>query len=180
MTATPELTTIIEAILLASDAPVHRTRPKETLSAFSYGADDMAEALEMLKNRPHGAYALKDTPSGLVLELNTAYAPFVAHYFGNKPAKYPRSVIETLAIIAYRQPITRGEIENIRGVSSGSKPYQSLFERGWIRSAGYEESPGKPELLATTSAFLHHFGLRTLGDLPPLETPTDSLGFDES
>jgi segregation and condensation protein B len=97
------------------------------------------------------------------------YALLVSRLWQEKPPKYSKALLETLSIIAYQQPITRGEIEAIRGVSVSSPIIHTLIDRSWIRSVGHKEVPGRPELFATTKAFLDHFNLRQLSDLPALE-----------
>ncbi len=102
------------------------------------------------------------------LQTRAEYAPWLNRLFAERPARYSRAVLETLAIIAYRQPTTRGEIEAIRGVAVSSEIIKTLLSREWIRQVGTKEVPGRPALYGTTRAFLEHFNLTSLGDLPPL------------
>ena len=113
----------------------------------------------------NGAYRLRS---------QLEYQPYLSKVYKLKPAKYSRAVIETIAIIAYRQPITRNEIEDIRGVAVNSNVIQNLIERNWIEVVGYKEVPGKPELLATSSKFLEDLGLSTLTELPTLPDITQN------
>jgi segregation and condensation protein B len=111
---------------------------------------------------------LEHIASGYCFRATSLIAPYVGELMGEKPARYSRALLETLAIIAYRQPITRGEIEQIRGVAVSGHILKTLQEREWIKSVGHKEVPGKPELLATTKNFLDYFHLHALSDLPEL------------
>lgn len=111
---------------------------------------------------------LKEVASGYRIQVNSKYAEWVNRLFDERPPRYSRALLETLAIIAYRQPLTRAEIEDIRGVSVNSAIIKTLQEREWIRVVGHRDVPGKPELLATTKEFLDYFNLKKLSDLPTL------------
>lgn len=113
--------------------------------------------------------------SGYRFRSRPEYQSYLNKLYQTRPARYSRAVMETLAIIAYRQPVTRGEIENIRGVAINSNIIQALFDRGWIEVVGHKQIPGKPELLATTNKFLDDLGLQALGELPPLPNIDDSF-----
>lgn len=112
--------------------------------------------------------------SGYRLQIRARFAPWVSRLFEERPGRYSRALLETLAIIAYRQPITRGEIEDIRGVAVSTGIIRTLLEREWIRIVGYKEVPGRPALFATTRHFLDYFNLRAIDDLPPLPNFTES------
>lgn len=128
-------------------------------------ADDYAErGIELLK-----------IASGYRFRSKPEYQSYLNKLYQTKPARYSRAVMETLAIIAYRQPVTRGEIENIRGVTINSTIIQTLFDRGWIEVVGHKQIPGKPELLATTSKFLDDLAIQSLEELPPLPNITESF-----
>lgn len=116
---------------------------------------------------------LKEVASGWRIQVREDYAGWVARLYEERPARYSRALLETLAIIAYRQPVTRGEIEDIRGVSVGSNLIKTLTERDWIRVVGHRDVPGKPALYATTRHFLDYFNLRSLDELPPLHELKD-------
>ena len=118
-------------------------------------------------------YELKKVASGFRLQVRDDLAPWISRLWEEKPAKYSRALLETLSIIAYRQPITRGDIEGIRGVAVSSNIVRSLLEREWIRVVGHRDVPGKPALYATTRLFLDYFNLSRLGDLPPLSEIKD-------
>ena len=115
-----------------------------------------------------GASRSCKSPVATALQVRASVAPWVARLWDEKPARYSRALLETLALIAYRQPITRGEIEEIRGVAVTTQIVKTLTEREWIRVVGHRDVPGRPALYATTRRFLDYFGLRSLNDLPPL------------
>lgn len=138
-------------------------------------ADDCAER----------SYQLRKVASGYRLQVRQELAPWINNLWEEKPKKYSRAVLETLSLIAYRQPITRGDIEQIRGVAVSSDIIRSLEEREWIRVVGHRDVPGRPALFATTRQFLDYFDLRTLNELPPLSEIRDieeinaELGFGD-
>lgn len=129
----------------------------------------LREALALLDTRlADRAVELREVAGGFRLQVRSSLAPAISLLWQEKTPRYSRALLETLAIIAYRQPITRGEIEQIRGVSLSSNILKTLQERDWIRTVGHRDLPGKPELLGTTRDFLDYFGLRGLDDLPTL------------
>ena len=162
---------IIEAALMVSEKPLSISR---LLSLFGQDSDEVdrtviREALQELQQDYEGrGIELKEVASGFRIQVNGDYADWVNRLFDERPPRYSRALLETLAIIAYRQPLTRAEIEDIRGVSVSSSIIRTLQERDWIRIVGHRDVPGKPELLATTSEFLDYFNLRKLSDLPTL------------
>ena len=111
---------------------------------------------------------LIEIASGFRIQVRARCADVVSRLWPERPPRYSRALLETLALIAYRQPITRGEIEEMRGVAMNSKIMRTLQERNWIRVVGHRDVPGRPELLGTTREFLDYFGLRSLDELPPL------------
>ena len=111
---------------------------------------------------------LRETASGWRVQIRQGYAREVSRLWPERPQKYSRALLETLALIAYRQPITRAEIESVRGVAVNPNIVKTLMEREWIRVVGHRDVPGHPELLGTTRSFLDYFGLKTLDELPPL------------
>lgn len=136
--------------------------------------NDIKSALEVIAEEWQGrSVYLKEVASGYRFQVQEDVTPWVARLWEEKPAKYSRAILETLALIAYRQPITRGEIEEIRGVSVSSHITKTLMERDWIRVVGHKDVPGRPALYATTKVFLDYFGLTSLEQLPPLSEIRD-------
>ncbi|OLF54837.1 SMC-Scp complex subunit ScpB [Pseudomonas chlororaphis] len=182
-----ELAPLLEAFLLASGKPQSMERLFEL---FEEGErPDPAvfkKALTILGKSCEGrAFELKEVASGYRLQVREKFAPWVGRLWEERPQRYSRAMLETLALIAYRQPITRGEIEDVRGVAVNSQIVKTLLEREWIRVVGYRDVPGKPAMFATTKAFLDHFNLQNLDDLPPLaelrEMETEPvLDFDDA
>ena len=148
---------------------------------------EIRDALESLEAdcRNRGV-ELVEVSSGFRYQVKGDVAPWVGRLWDEKPAKYSRALLETLALIAYRQPITRGEIEDVRGVSVSSQIMKTLIEREWVRVVGHRDVPGKPALYATTKSFLDYFNLKNLGELPPLaeirsiESIERELEFDQA
>ena len=138
--------------------------------------DEIRAALEDIETdcRDRG-FELKQVASGYRFQVRQELSQWISRLWEEKPQKYTRALLETLAIIAYRQPATRGEIEEIRGVSVSSSIVRTLLERGWIRIVGHRDVPGRPAILATTKLFLDYFNLRRLDDLPPLSEIKDLL-----
>ncbi|MBS0373510.1 MAG: SMC-Scp complex subunit ScpB [Proteobacteria bacterium] len=164
------LKNVIEAALLAAGRPVGAAELRELFDEFA--RPELAEverALEQLAADYQGrGIALKEVASGWRIEVRAEFSQAVSRLWQERPAKYSRALLETLALIAYRQPITRGEIEDVRGVAVNPNIIRTVIERGWVRVIGHREVPGRPELLATTREFLDYFGLKTLDDLPTL------------
>ncbi|WP_020560087.1 SMC-Scp complex subunit ScpB [Thiofilum flexile] len=165
------LALILEAILLSSD----KSLSLEQLEAF-FSPDeqvtraDVRQGLTALRTLCAGrSFELKETVSGFRLQTRAYYQPWVQRHFEEKPAKYSRALLETLALIAWRQPITRAEIEEVRGVAVNPAILKTLQERDWIRVLGHKEVPGRPALWGTTRQFLDYFNLRSLDELPSLE-----------
>ena len=165
-----DLATLLEALLLAAGKPLSLERLGELFDEVERpDAVQLRAALEVLAQRCEGrAFELKEVASGYRLQVRERFAPWVGRLWEERPQRYSRALLETLALIAYRQPITRGEIEDIRGVQVSSQIIKTLQEREWIRVVGYREVPGRPAMLATTKAFLDHFNLSGLDGLPPL------------
>lgn len=168
---TRQLVCIVEAILLASNKPLSIEKIQELLASETQApsSEQLQEALALLaKDCSKRAVELKEVASGYRLQIRLDYAKWPNLLFAEKPPKYSRAMLETLALIAYRQPITRGEIEEVRGVSINSQIIKGLQERDWIRVVGYRDVPGRPEMLATTKTFLDYFNLKNLQQLPDL------------
>ena len=138
------------------------------------GREELKAVLEDIETDCAGhGYELKRVASGFRFQAREELAPWLTRLWEEKPARYSRALLETLAIIAYRQPITRGDIEEIRGVAVNSNIMRTLLEREWVRVVGHRDVPGKPALYATTRLFLDYFNLQKLGDLPPLNEIRD-------
>jgi segregation and condensation protein B len=164
------LSNVIEAVLLASGRPVTIEQILELFEEHERpDAEDVHAALADLERRFAGSgIELREVGSGWRVQVRTQYADVVSRLWQERPSRYSRALLETLALIAYRQPITRGEIEDIRGVTIATTIMRTLHERSWIRVVGHREVPGRPELLGTTREFLDYFGLKGLDDLPTL------------
>jgi segregation and condensation protein B len=161
---------VVEASLLAAGRPLTM---EELTSVFDERdgsiADEVKGAIAALTEEYETrGLELLEVASGYRVQIRAAVAPPVARLWQERPQKYSRALLETLALIAYRQPITRGEIEQIRGVAVNPNIIKTLHERNWIRVVGHRDVPGKPELLGTTREFLDYFSLKKLDDLPTL------------
>jgi len=166
-----KLKKILEAVLLGTDK-VLSVQQLDTLFEQDEDRptrDEIRQALhEMADDYQDRAYELKQVASGFRLQVRQDYADWVGRLWEEKPARYTRALLETLALIAYRQPITRGEIEEIRGVSVSTNIIKTLLERDWIKVLGHKDVPGKPSLYGTTREFLDYFNLKSLDQLPTL------------
>jgi segregation and condensation protein B len=171
---------IIEAALLASQEPVslHGIR---RLFEEDIGSDTLRRLLgELREEWSDRAVELVNLATGWRFQTRPEFQKFVERLTPEKPPKYSRAVMETLAIISYRQPVTRGDIEDIRGVAVSAQIMQSLENRGWIDVVGHREAPGRPALYATTKSFLDDLGLRSLQELPPLEEVARTLPLEHT
>jgi len=170
---------VVEALLMASPRPLQFNELAKLLAHDGKAPDraTLGEALAALEDECAGrAVELTQVASGYRYQTREEYAPWLAKLWEEKPPRYSRALLETLALIAYRQPLTRAAIEEVRGVSVSTNTVRTLEERGWIEVAGHKETPGRPALYATTRAFLDDFNLRSLDDLPalaPLPDPQD-------
>src|ERR687895_246314 len=166
---------ILEAALLASQEPVGLVELKR-LFDNEIAAETLKNLLEELR-ADWGARAVElvNLASGWRFQTTLEFQPYLERLSPEKPPRYSRAVMETLAIIAYKQPVTRGDIEDIRGVTVSSQIIQTLESRGWIDTVGHRETPGRPALYATTRRFLDDLGLRSLEELPPLEEVAKTL-----
>jgi segregation and condensation protein B len=166
-----QLKNIIEAILMSADKPL-KVNQIEALFAGDVdmpSRDDIRQALEELgEEYQQRGFELKRVASGFRIQVGQDYAQWVGRLWEEKPVRYTRALLETLALIAYRQPITRGEIEEIRGVSVSSNIIKTLQEREWIKVLGHKDVPGKPALYGTSKEFLDYFNLKSLDELPTL------------
>ncbi len=161
---------VVEAALLAAGRPL---TVAELAALFGASEESHDEAVRQALNELTAEYEnrgveLREVASGFRIQIRSAVAEPVSKLWQERPAKYSRALLETLALVAYRQPITRGEIEQIRGVAVNPNIIKTLIERSWVRVVGHRDVPGKPELLGTTRDFLDYFGLKKLDDLPTL------------
>jgi len=164
-----EVKRILEAALLAAQEPLSLADLKR-LFEDEVGNDTLRKLLEELRSDwAERAVNLVTLASGWRFQTAPSFRPFIERLQPEKPPRYSRAVLETLAIIAYRQPVTRGDVEDIRGVVVSTPIIQALESRGWIDVVGHRETPGRPALYATTKTFLDDLGLRSLQELPPLE-----------
>lgn len=177
---------IVEGALLAAGEPVSFER---LLGLFEpdegVGRAELRAALEALEaaHADRGSY-LKEVASGWRIQVREDLAPWISRLWEQRPPRYTRALLETLAVIAYQQPVTRSDIEQVRGVSVSSNIVKTLLDRDWIRIVGHRDVPGRPALYGTTRSFLDYFNLRALDELPPLADIRDldqinqELGFE--
>lgn len=175
MQSPAEAKRILEAALLASPEPVGIPELKRLFDG-EVSPDTVRNLLGELAEEWQGrAVELVSVASGWRFQTRPDFQPYLERLSPEKLPRYSRAVLETLAIIAYRQPVTRGDIEDIRGVTVSTQIMQSLENRGWIDSVGHRETPGRPALYATTRKFLDDLGMRSLEELPPLEEIAKTL-----
>jgi len=169
-TARTSLKSILEALLLASGEPLSL----ETLASVFTDEErpsntEISKSLEALSDDyAERGLELKEVASGFRIQVREDANPWISRLWEERPQRYSRALLETLALIAYRQPITRGDIEEVRGVSVRTNIIRTLQEREWIRVVGHRDVPGKPALFGTTKVFLDYFNLASLDDLPSL------------
>ena len=165
-----KLQKILEAILISAEKPLSIDKilgffePEDLVNR-----SDVKTALEKMQNACKSlGFELMETAGGFRYQTREEYKKWVTQHWDEKPAKYSRALLETLALIVYRQPITRAEIEDIRGVAVSSSIVKTLEDRNWIRVVGHKEVPGRPSLLGTTRQFLDYFNLKSLDQMPSL------------
>ncbi len=165
----------LEAIIFASDAPVSIARLKEAFNN-QYNKQQLRQLLQQLALLQHGrSIELIETAQGFRFQVRSKYRSIIAQIWPERPTKLSPSLLETLAVIAYHQPVTRADIEQIRGVSNNSQILRTLFDWNWIKEASFRDLPGRPALLITTPQFLNAFGLASLGQLPPLQNAKEAF-----
>ena len=170
-----QLKQVLEAVLLSAQQPVSMLELRKVF-ADAIGSDVLRVLLDELRLEWAGRpLELVQLATGWRFRTRAEFLPYLERLSPEKPPKYSRAVLETLAIIAYRQPVTRGDIEDIRGVTVASQIIKVLEERGWVDVVGHRETPGRPALLATTKKFLDDLGLRSITELPPLEVMSQTL-----
>ncbi|MBU1619050.1 MAG: SMC-Scp complex subunit ScpB [Gammaproteobacteria bacterium] len=165
-----QLLQLVEAAIFASDKPLSVNDLQSTvLESFELTRKRLQQALAQLQQDYSGrGIQLIETASGFRFQTRADLSEYLALLWPERSPRYSRAVLETLALIAYRQPITRGEIEEVRGVTVSSQIMRTLLDRGWVKVVGHKEVPGRPGLYATTPTFLDYFGLKDLSDLPAL------------
>lgn len=179
------LANIVEATLFAAGKPLSTSQLREVFEEHERpDPDAVKEAIELLQERYQSTgLELVRVASGFRFQVRQNLSDWVARLSEERPQRYSRALLETLALITYRQPITRGEIEEIRGVAVSSNIIKTLLERSWVRVVGHRDVPGRPAMYATTRQFLDYFNLKSLDQLPPLaevrdfETLNAELGF---
>ena len=166
---------IIEGAILAAGQPMTIARLLELFDEeVAPGKDEIAAALlDIQAASAERGFELKEVASGWRFQVRDNLAPWVNRLWEEKPQKYSRALLETLALVAYRQPITRGDIEEIRGVAVSSHIMKTLLERDWVKVVGHRDVPGRPSLFATTRQFLDYFNLKSLDELPSLSEIRD-------
>ncbi len=170
-----KLRQILEGLLLAAGKPLSLTAMAEVFLEEERPTDDeLRAALALIAEDCAGrGFELKEVASGFRFQVRQELSPWVSRLWEEKPQRYTRALLETLALVAYRQPITRGDIEEIRGVSVSSTIIRTLLDREWIRVVGHRDVPGRPAMFATTRQFLDYFNLKSLQELPPLSEIRD-------
>ncbi len=172
---------IIEAALMVAGRPLTIAQLQKLFDEHdSPETSEIRDAISALQEKytDHGI-EIQEVASGFQCRAKSLLSPWISKLWEERPPRYSRALLETLALIAYRQPITRAEIEDIRGVSASSNIVKTLMERDWIRIIGYRDIPGKPGLYATTKTFLDYFNLKNLDQLPPLAEFTDFVSKEE-
>ena len=170
-----EVKIVLETALLAAQEPIAIAELRKMFDE-EIGVDTIRRLLEELRQAwKERGVELATTASGWRFQTRASYQKFLERIHPEKAPRYSRAVLETLAIVAYRQPVTRGDIEDVRGVTASAEVIGRLEERGWVEVIGHKEVPGRPALYATTKIFLDDLGLRSLQELPPLEAIAKTL-----
>ena len=165
----------LEAIIFASEAAVSLARLKEALQN-QYSKAELRQLLQQLAMLQHGrSIELIETAEGFRFQVRAKYRNIITQVWPERPTRLSPTMLETMAVIAYHQPVTRADIEQIRGVSNNSQILRSLFDWNWIKESGFRELPGRPALLVTTPQFLNAFGLASLSQLPPLQDAKEAF-----
>lgn len=165
----------LEAIIFASDSAVSLARLKEAFQD-KYSKAQLRQFLQQLAMLQHGrSIELIETAQGFRFQVRAKYRTIITQVWPERPTRLSPSLLEILAVIAYHQPVTRADIEQIRGVSNNSQILRTLFDWNWIKESGFRELPGRPALLVTTPQFLNAFGLNSLSQLPPLQDAKEAF-----
>ncbi|ATG58038.1 MULTISPECIES: SMC-Scp complex subunit ScpB [Pseudoalteromonas] len=171
-----QLVEIIEAAIFVADKPISKRHIKDTvLVDIAISMSRINDAIETIQTHfQTRGIRLVEVGSGYRFQACSSLSPWLSNLWQERAPKYSRALLETLSLIAYRQPITRGEIEQVRGVTTGSNIIKTLLEREWVKVVGHKEVPGKPALYATTKQFLDYFSLTGLENLPALPAQQES------
>ncbi len=177
---TAQIKRVLEAVLLSATQPLTVSELRKV-----FDTEISADLVRTLLNELRAEWEMRPLEllplaSGWRFRTRAEFLPYLERLNPEKPPKYSRAVLETLAIIAYRQPVTRGDIEDIRGVSVSTQVIRALEERGWVDVVGHRDTPGRPSLLATTKKFLDDLGLRSVTELPPLDMMNQTLDFGDA
>lgn len=165
----------LEAIIFASETAVSLARLKEAFQN-TYNKSELRQLLQQLAMLQHGrSIELIETAQGFRFQVRAKYRNIITQVWPERPTRLSPTLLETLAVVAYHQPVTRADIEQIRGVSNNSQILRSLFDWNWIKESGFRELPGRPALLVTTPQFLNAFGLASLSQLPPLQDAKEAF-----
>jgi segregation and condensation protein B len=177
-----ELKQILEAAMMAAARPLGFQEFANLFDEAERPTQEQIEKVlaEIQNDFEHRPLELKRVASGYRFQVRESFSPWVSRLFEERPGRYSRPFLETLAIIAYRQPATRGEIEDIRGVAVSSNIIKTMLERDWIHIVGHKDVPGRPALFATTRHFLDYFNLTSLSEMPPLQEFIDALDVTSS
>ena len=169
-----KLSEILEALLLSASRPINIEDIVKVFEDPKPSKDEIRKALNQIdQDCLTRGIELKKIASGYRLQVKQSLSEYIAKLWEEKPQKFSKATLETLSLIAYKQPITRGEIEEIRGVSVGTQLIRGLMERGWVKIVGQRDVPGRPSLYSTTKEFLDYFGLQHLRELPELPSLPD-------
>jgi segregation and condensation protein B len=167
---------VVEALLMSASEPLSLEQLRGVFEEWQKPSTEQLRMTlsELASDYENRAIELKCLASGYCLQTKAKFSPWISRLHAEKPSKYSRAFLETLAIIAYRQPVTRADIEDIRGVAVSRGIVKTLVEREWVRVAGHRDVPGKPAVYVTTKTFLDYFNLASLNDLPTIDTNSDS------
>lgn len=170
-----KIKTIVEASLMAAGRPLSIDELQAVFGTFSLPErQQIRDAIKALQEDYEArAMEIKEVASGFRVQVRTRHTEYISRLWDERPPRYSRALMETLALIAYRQPITRGEIEEVRGVSVSTNIVRTLLERNWVRVVGHRDVPGRPAMFGTTREFLDYFGLKKLDELPSLRDLQD-------
>ena len=176
-----EVQRVLEAVLLCAEQPLSIQQLRKAFDPFDLSADTIKHHLSILQQSwQNKGLELVQVANGWRFQSRPDIQPYLLRLQNDRPVRYSRATLETLAIIAWRQPVTRGDIEDIRGVSVSTQIIRTLEDRGWIEVLGYRDAPGKPALFGTTKQFLDDLSLRSIQYLPAVDSPQDIEIFQQS